>query len=69
MGGKTSKVYPEFPPAVQNSENIFYDEDGRFHVHEHVDQLTKYRCSKGHSWVLQVQGQCWCGWKEEPRTK
>ena len=64
MGGQTSKVYPEFPPQIHTSENIFYDEDGRFHVHEKLSASTKYRCSKGHTWTLQVQGQCWCGWKE-----
>ncbi len=41
----------------------FWDEEGRYHLHDHNTSRRRYTCSRGHEWVEVETGSCWCGWK------
>ena len=69
MGCKMSKVYPEFPTDNHAAQTIYYDEDGRLHIHSSVRRVTKYKCSNGHAWIGTDEMFCWCGWKEADAPK
>lgn len=43
----------------------FYDEEGRYHVHDMNRQTTEYECSNGHAWSVTGIRPCWCGWPEK----
>ncbi len=44
----------------------FYDEEGRYHVHDTNTGAQAYSCSNGHSWRESTgPAPCWCGWPEK----
>lgn len=64
-GGQKSKVYPTFHESGGKEGVVFYDENGKYHVHETSEKYTKYTCSNGHTWEgVEEHRKCWCGWKE-----
>lgn len=49
----------------------YWDEDGRYHLHNPNTVAVSYECSQGHRWTAKdPAGVCWCGWGGEgaPRS-
>jgi hypothetical protein len=63
-GCQKSIVYPKFYQAPLGEGTCFYDEEGRYHVHDSKEKKTQYKCSNGHEWEQSMTDQCWCGWVE-----
>lgn len=38
----------------------FYDENGKYHLHDPNTSSTQYRCSNGHDWTESSKNKCWC---------
>lgn len=49
------------------SADLYYDEEGEFHVHDPNIPTFRFRCSNGHDWEeLDVdQTRCSCGWSAD----
>lgn len=45
---------------LQVSQDRFFDEDGRWHVHDENETKTTYKCTRGHSWYDVKYAICWC---------
>lgn len=42
----------------------FYDEDGKYHIHDMNMNYKAYSCSNGHTWnAVKERSSCWCGWE------
>ncbi len=60
--GQKSTVYPGGSLRTCMNFNPFYDQDGKYHLHDANTTTTNYRCSNGHAWIESRRGSCWCGW-------
>jgi len=40
----------------------FYDEDGKYHLHDNNVTTQSYVCSNRHQFTVKSRGRCWCGW-------
>jgi hypothetical protein len=59
--GTRSIVYVGPSTTTTLSGQVFYDEDGRFHMHDPNTTTSEYNCSLGHRWSVQAPAhQCWC---------
>lgn len=67
-GGQLSKVFVQFYQAPLGEGTCYYDEDGRYHVHDGKEHKTQYKCTRGHEWTDTESTACWCGWKEDPKA-
>jgi hypothetical protein len=65
--GFKSCVYPNGCSVTAMCSNNYYDENGKYHVHNMNTRTTHYTCSNGHSWVEDTTGSCWCGWPENEK--
>ena len=46
----------------------FYDEEGRYHLHDPNSTRTDYSCSNFHQWTETVPAsRCACGWPDEEK--
>jgi hypothetical protein len=45
---------------LQEAQDRFFDEDGKWHVHDTNSITTKYRCTKNHEWSQVKYATCWC---------
>lgn len=63
--GLKSRIH--FKTSIKDShEPVYYDEEGKLHLHEHTIKTWAYECSNGHKWSKEkVYGGCWCGWPEK----
>ena len=43
---------------------VYFDEEGRQHIHDPNTVTSTYQCSNGHRWQQGQKGYCWCGWPE-----
>jgi hypothetical protein len=63
------RVSPEpRPPKV----DIFWDEHGKKHVHDHEVRTWVYRCSNGHAYKQTAMSACIreeCPWNDQPLVK
>lgn len=61
-----SKVYiSDVFYDLQKAQDRFFDEEGRWHVHDVNITTTKYQCSNNHVWSEVKHARCWC---EKERT-
>ena len=58
--GQKSKVYPGYSTTTCAGVQTFYDEDGKFHIHDPNVTTTTYTCSNGHEWVEDKRSKCFC---------
>lgn len=65
---RKSRVTPGFSSSTMMYCPPFYDEDGRYHVHDVNQSSTEYSCSNGHRWTEVSRPSCWCGWPQ-PKPK
>ena len=59
--GKKSKITVKGKVTQLMCINRFYDEDGKYHVHDPNLIWTSYYCSAGHEWEEKGYSICWCG--------
>ena len=56
-----SKVYiTEIFYDLQQAQDRFFDEDGKWHCHDINPTTTKYQCSNRHEWTEVKYATCWC---------
>lgn len=61
--GRTSRIHKKGSSRVTLVHYPgFYDEEGRFHLHDSNVRTESLRCSNGHEWTERSSGRCWCGW-------
>jgi len=59
--GKKSNIYPKgYEIETLMSPLMFYDEGGRWHVHDHNPIHKNWECSNGHKIVNTEIPRCWC---------
>lgn len=67
--GKTSRVYPPGAELVTCAYYPpFYDEQGKYHVHDGNWRTGQYRCSNGHRWTVSRIDRCpyqGCSWNDQ----
>lgn len=64
--GKQSKLHLKDGGSEQKPPEVFFDEAGIKHVHDHSVYRTIYTCSNGHTNTLYNYGHCIaCGWSGE----
>lgn len=57
--GQKSSVYePAGWFSTAMGYERYYDEDGKYHVHDPNHSTGTYTCSKGHKWHVTRQKQC-----------
>ena len=62
--GRKSKLYARGESSTcMGGTEAFWDEEGKFHVHNPNTRTKGYVCSWGHHFGETVKGSCWCGWK------
>ena len=61
--GLKSWVYPQGGMATAMYCPPYFDEEGRYHIHDYNTSEYFYSCSMGHDWVESSRGSCWCGWE------
>jgi hypothetical protein len=44
-------VIPDPPEKYPHMLHLFYDEDGRYHVHDWRVREFTFKCNRGHWWV------------------
>ena len=56
-----SKVYimDSFYDLIE-SQDRFFDEDGRWHCHDTNATTIQYKCSNNHEWTQVKYASCWC---------
>jgi hypothetical protein len=61
--GERSQVRQTVTRGAEPSD-LFYDEDGEWHIHDPNTPTFRFRCSAGHAWEEQDvdQTRCSCGW-------
>ena len=48
----------------KNLKNVFWDEDGKKHIHNASWNRQTFLCSNGHVFeITNESGPCWCGWR------
>ena len=47
------------------SNKMFYDEEGRRHIHSNNTQTQDFNCSKGHAFEITSKKRYWCGWGDD----
>lgn len=65
--GLKSIVYVRYNISTALNWNAFYDEEGKYHVHNPNIHTQYYGCSRDHIWSEESQGKCpTCGewWKQ-----
>ncbi len=66
--GTKSILYVSPGGDEKGPAQLFYDEDGKKHVHDPTVYYTVYHCSKGHQFTTKSVGKCpsceWVGGKE-----
>ncbi len=63
--GQKSTVTGGFGTTTLLASYPFWDEDGRYHLHDYNTSRRRYTCSRGHEWTEVERGSCWCGWKAD----
>lgn len=56
--GKKSCVYEGITTSTCIYCQPYYDEEGKYHVHDLNNHTTSYNCSNGHSWTKRRRGWC-----------
>ena len=65
--GKKSTTQSHGGTSTLMSYQSFYDEEGKNHHHDRNTSSYSYSCSNGHSYTVNRQGSCWCGWNKDQR--
>ena len=42
------------------SQERYFDEDGKWHVHDTNATTIQYRCTNNHEWTQVKYASCWC---------
>jgi hypothetical protein len=58
--GKKSRVYVGGGMTTLMGVSSFYDEEGRYHMHDPNTTTTDFSCSNGHRWTESRRNPCWC---------
>lgn len=61
-----SKVTLGQSTSTLNYNEPFYDEEGKYHLHDTNRRDQEYSCSHGHKGTIVSYGSCWCGWNNYP---
>lgn len=56
--GIKSNVYPGASFSTAMGFTPYYDENGKYHLHDMNTMSTSYSCSLGHRWSVSRKGSC-----------
>jgi hypothetical protein len=59
--GNKSKVFIDSSQVTAMGASHYYDEEGKYHIHDPNTRKTRYTCSRRHSWIVKKRNSCWCG--------
>jgi len=45
---------------LKEPQDRFFDENGKWHVHDTNPTINKYQCTNGHEWSEKKYAKCWC---------
>jgi len=58
---KKSRVYVmDVQYDSKEAQDRFFDEDGKWHVHDPNPTNTTYHCTNNHEWTEVKYAKCWC---------
>lgn len=53
--------------SYEGDKKLFWDEDGKKHVHNSAYNKQVFACSNGHTFdIINLSGPCICGWVMDP---